>query len=154
MKEKYIRIAGNLINDSFPLLKEKKIHLFVFRFRFYAMSVWIPGFIRFILMSSRTNAFNENVITGILAHELCHQERYLKLGVFKYIRFALGYLTSIKLQAIEEKATDKLTIEKGYGRQLHELSEVQFLDKKHERINEFYMSLDDIKSYSESIGKW
>jgi hypothetical protein len=154
MKEKYIRIAGKLINDSFPLLRDKKIHFFVFRFRFYAMSVWIPGFIRFIIMSTRTSTFNENVITGILAHELCHQERYLKLGVSKYIWFAIGFITSRKLQAIEEKATDKLTIEKGYGRQLYELSEIQLLDKKHERINEFYLSLEEIRSYSESIGKW
>jgi hypothetical protein len=154
MKEKYIRIAGKLINDSFPLLKNKKISFFVFRFRFYAMSVWVPGFIRFIIMSSRTSTFNEDVITGILAHELCHQERYLKLGMLKYIWFALGFITSRKLQSVEEKATDRLTIEKGYGRQLYELSKIQFLDKKHERINEFYLSLEEIRSYSESIGKW
>jgi hypothetical protein len=58
------------------------------------------------------------------------------------------------LQSVEEKATDRLTIEKGYGRQLYELSKIQFLDKKHERINEFYLSLEEIRSYSESIGKW
>jgi hypothetical protein len=154
MKEKYLLVAGKLINDSFPLLKDKKIHLFVFRLRFYAMSVWVPFFIRFIVMSTRTKTFNENTITGILAHELCHQERYLNLGVLKYLRFAIEFITSGKMQAEEEKATDKLTIEKGYGRQLYELSEIQYHDKKHERINEFYMSLEEIKSYSESIGKW
>lgn len=154
MKEKYSLAAGKLINDSFPLLKDKKIHLFVFRFRFYAMSVWVPFFIRFIVMSTRTKTFNENVITAILAHELSHQERYLKLGVLKFIRFAIQFITSRKVQAEEEKATDRLTIEKGYGRQLYELSEIQNHDKKHERINEFYMSLEEIKSYSESIGKW
>jgi hypothetical protein len=118
------------------------------------MSVWIPPFIRFIVMSTRTKTFNENVITAILAHELCHQERYIKLGVLKFIRFAIQFITSRKMQAEEEKATDRLTIEKGYGRQLYELSEIQYHDKKHERINEFYMSLEEIKSYSESIGKW
>jgi hypothetical protein len=154
MKEKYIRIAGKLINDSFPLLKDKKIRLFVFRLRFYAMSVWIPPFIRFVVMSTRTKNFNENVITAILAHELCHQERYYKLGFLRYLRFAARFLLSRKAQAAEEKATDRLTIDKGYGRQLYELSEIQYQDKKHERINEFYMSLEEIKSYSESIGKW
>ena len=154
MKEKYLLVAGKLINDSFPMLKDKKIHLFVFRFRFYAMSVWIPFFLRFIVMSTRIKTFNETAITGILAHELCHQERYLKLGVLKYIRFAIKFIISRKAQAEEEKATDRLTIEKGYGRQLYELTEIQYYDKKHERINEFYMSLEEIKSYSESIGKW
>ena len=154
MKEKLEDIIRNLIDKSFPLLKNKKIHLFIFRLRFYAMSVWIPPSFRFIVMSTRTSNFNENVLTAILAHELCHQERYLKLGTKKYMIFALKFVLSKKEQAKEEMATDKLTIEKGYGRQLYELSEIQFLDKKHERINEFYMSLEEIKSYSQIIGKW
>jgi hypothetical protein len=154
MKRKYILITAGLINDSFPKLKDKKIHLFVFRFRFYAMSVWLPPFIRFIVMSTRTKGFNENVVTGILAHELCHQERYTDMGILKYIGFAIGFIFSRKIQATEERATDRLAIDKGYGRQLYELSEIQYHDKKHERINEFYMSLDEIKSYAESIGKW
>jgi hypothetical protein len=154
MKEKYLSIASRIIDDSFPLLKDKKIRLYIFRFRFYAMSVWLPPFIRFIIMSTRTKYFNENVITGILAHELCHQERYLKLGARKYIKFGVKFLISRKAQAVEERDTDKLTIEKGYARQLYELSQIQYYDKKHERINEFYMSLDEIKSYAESIGKW
>ena len=98
--------------------------------------------------------FNENVITGILVHELCHQERYLKLGVRRYLWFAIGFIISRKAQAKEEKATDMLTIEKGYGRQLYELSEIQFKDKKHERINQFYLSMEEIKFYSENLGKW
>jgi hypothetical protein len=154
MKDKYVIIIRNLIDKSFPRLKGKKIHLFVFRLRFYAMSVWIPPFFRFIVMSTRTKSFNENVLTAILAHELCHQQRYLNLGTYKYILFAIRFIVSRKEQAKEEMATDRLTIEKGYGRELYELAEIQFLDKKHERINEFYMSLDEIKSYSESIGKW
>jgi hypothetical protein len=154
MKKEYKRIAGKLIDDSFPLLRNKKIHLFVFRLRFYALSVWIPPFIRFIVMSTRTRDFNENVITAILVHELCHQERYFKLGALKYIRFAIVFLLSRKAQAIEEMATDKLTIEKGYGRQLYELAEISARDKNHEGINELYMSPEEIKSLSESIGRW
>jgi hypothetical protein len=154
MKEKYVTIIRNLIDKSFPRLQGKKIHLFVFRLRFYAMSVWIPPFFRFIVMSTRTKSFNDNVLTAILAHELCHQERYLQRGTFGYILFAIRFIFSRKEQAKEEMATDRLTVEKGFGRQLYELSEIQFFDKKHERINEFYMSLEEIKSYSESIGKW
>jgi hypothetical protein len=154
MKVKYITITASLIKDSFPKLKDKKIRLYIFRLRFYAMSLWIPPFIRFIIMSTRTKEFNDNVITGILAHELCHQERYADMGVLKYIKFAIVFIISRKAQAAEEKATDKLTVEKGYGRQLYELSEIQYFDRKHERINEFYMSLEEIKTYAESIGKW
>jgi hypothetical protein len=105
-------------------------------------------------MSTRTRNFNEDVITAILVHELCHQERYFKLGALKYIRFAIMFLVSRKAQATEEMATDRLTIEKGYGRQLYELTEISGKDKNHESINALYMSPEDIKSLSESIGKW
>src|SRR5512138_2088376 len=143
-REDYKSIAQKLIEDSFPLLKNKRISIFVFRLSFFALSVWIPPRIRFIVMSTRTRELNENVITGILVHELCHQERYLQLGAFRYLRFAVKFLTSRKAQKEEERATDKLTIEKGYGRQLFELTEISFSDKNHKEMNELYMSPDEI----------
>jgi hypothetical protein len=154
MKKKYLIIARKLINASFPMLRDKKIHIFIVRFRFYACSIWLPPFIRFIIMSTRTKNFNENVISGILAHELCHQERYLEKGMLYYLRFATGFIFSRKVRINEEKATDRLTIEKGYGRQLQELSLIQAHDINHERINDNYLSAEEIKSYAVSIGKW
>lgn len=154
MRERVRKIADNLINNSFPALRGKKIHIYVMWFRFYALSVWIPPFFRFIVISTRTKEFSDSVHTGIMAHELCHQERYLGMGTLRYIKFAAGFITSRKAQAAEERAADMLTIEKGYGRQLHELSQIQYYDKKHERINEYYLSLEEIRSYAESIGKW
>jgi hypothetical protein len=154
LKKKVLQIAEKIIEDSFPGLKDKKIRFIIMRFRFYALSVWIPPFMRFIVISKRTKDFNDSVLTGIVVHELCHQERYLAMGLRGYLRFAVRFLTSRKAQADEEKATDRLTIEKGYGRQLSKLSKIQFYDKNHQRINENYLSLEEIKSYSESIGKW
>jgi hypothetical protein len=154
MREKYRYIALKIINKSFPLLHGRKIKIFELRLSFYAMSVWVPPSFRFIIMSTRTRKFSDGALTGLIAHELCHQERYFNLGAWKYLRFVAGFLFSRKKQAEEERATDKLTIEKGYGRQLYELSEIQYYDKKHERINDFYYSLDEIKSYAEEIGKW
>jgi hypothetical protein len=154
LKKRVIKIAERIREDSFPGLKDKKIRFFVLRFKFYACSVWIPPFLRFIVISRRTKDFSEIVLTGILAHELCHQERYLEMGIMRYLRFAIGFITSRKAQASEERATDRLTIGKGYGRQLYELSKIQYYDKIHKRINENYLSLEEIKSYSESIRKW
>jgi hypothetical protein len=118
------------------------------------MSVWIPPFLRFIVISTRSEGFNDNVLTGILAHELCHQERYANLGTWKYLLFAIRFLLSRKAQAVEETATDRLTVEKGYGRQLFELTEISHYDKNHDKIIELYMSPEEIKSYAESLGKW
>jgi hypothetical protein len=154
MKKRIEFIKEQLIKDSFPLLRQKKIYLFIMRFRYYAFSVWIPPFLKLIVMSKRTKDFNDSVLKGILAHELCHQERYFEMGILRYLWFAVGFITSRKIQVAEERATDRLTIEKGYGRQLYEVSKIQIFDKKHERINKNYLSKEEIKSYSESIGKW
>ncbi len=154
MKKNYSEISSRLIDQSFPLLKGKKIHLLVMWFRFYAFSVWIPPFLRFIVMSTRTKDFNDSLITGILAHELCHQERYIKMGAWKYLGFAIRFLTSRKAQAEEERNTDRLTIEKGYGRELYELTALTHTDRNHDTIKDLYLTPDEIKTYSESLGKW
>jgi hypothetical protein len=154
MRENYKEITRTLIDQSFPLLTDKKICILVIQLRFFACSVWIPPFLRFIVLSKRTRDFDKSVITGLLAHELCHQERYIKMGVLKYLGFATRFLISRNVRSAEEKATDRLTIEKGYGRELYELSEITYNDRKHKSINEFYLSMDEIKSHSESIGKW
>jgi hypothetical protein len=154
LKERVLSSARQIIINSFPLLKNKKIRFFVMRFKFYACSIWIPPLMRFIIISKRTKDFSDSALEGILAHELCHQERYLEMGIKRYLKFAVGFITSRKVQANEERATDMLTIEKGYGKQLYELSKIQYLDKKHQRINENYLSLEEIKTYSERIGKF
>lgn len=154
MRERCTEITKKLINRSFPLLKNRRIILVVTWFRFFACSVWIPPFIRFIVVSTRTRDFSDSVITGILAHELCHQERYLKMGTWKYIGFAIRFLTSRKAQASEEKETDRLTIEKGYRKELYELTLITHQDRNHDKINDLYLTPGEIKEYSERLGKW
>lgn len=154
MKEKYKGITQQLIEQSYPLLKGKKIYILVAQLRFFACSFWFPPFLRIIILSKRVRNFDDSVVTGLIAHELCHQERYLKMGVLKYLGFAVRFLTSRKVQAAEEKATDRLTIEKGYGRELFGLSEISHKDRNHKKNIELYLSLEEIKSYSESLGKW
>jgi len=147
-------IGNKIILNSFPALQGKKIHFYVMWLSFYAFSAWIPPFFRFIVMSTRTRNFNDEVLTGILAHELCHQERYLEIGTWRYIKLAAGFLFSKKVQVSEEKATDRLTIEKGYARQLYELTQISRKDKNHDKIINNYLSPGEIKEYAGKIGKW
>lgn len=154
MRKRVIALADMIISDSFPSLTGKKIIFFVTWFRFYALSVWIPGIMRFIVISKRTTAFSDDVIKGILAHELCHQERYLRMGLFNYIKFAFGFIFSRKVQAMEEKATDRLTIEKGYGKYLYEVTLLSLNDKKHKKINDNYLTPSEIRSYAQELGLW
>jgi hypothetical protein len=154
MKERIRVIGERIISESFPSLNGKKIHFYVFWLSFFGFSAWVPPFFRFIVISTRTRAFSDDVLTGILAHELSHQERYLEMGTARYLKFALGFIFSKKVQAAEEKATDRLTIEKGYGRQLYELTLISNKDSKHKNIIDNYLTPEEIKAYAIESGKW
>lgn len=154
MRDKVRLIGQKLIDESFPVLHGRKIHFIIIPFRFFALSVWIPLFIRFIVISTRTRDFSDEVLTGILAHELCHQERYYGMGIGGYLKFVARYSFSNKARTDEERATDTLTIEKGYGRNLYELTLISHKDIKHRSILDNYLTPEEIKTYSISIGKW
>jgi hypothetical protein len=84
-------MGERIIGESFPLLKGKRILFISLYFRFYAFSAWIPPFVRLIVISTRARKFNHFVLTGIIAHELCHQERYIGMGFTGYMKFVAAY---------------------------------------------------------------
>ncbi|HRT89717.1 MAG TPA: hypothetical protein P5257_06310 [Bacteroidales bacterium] len=148
------RLADKIIRDSFPLLQGTRICFIVAPFRFYALSLWIPHIIRLVIISTRVRQMTDFVITGIIAHELCHQERYLTMGTTRYLRFAVGYLFSDKARTEEERATDFLTIEKGYARELHELTLISRADAHHKTIIGNYLTPEEIIGHALKSGKW
>jgi hypothetical protein len=152
--EKLRQLTSDIINRSFPLLRDKKIFVLTGPLRFYAFSVWVPPYFRLIVLSSKTRDFDTKVLTGLIVHELCHQERYIEMGTVNYLVFAVKFLILKRIIPAEEKATDRLTIEKGYGRELYELSSITHKDRKHKKINDLYLSLEEIRAYSGSLGKW
>lgn len=154
MKERCSKIIEELINESFPTLRDKKIHVFVLPLKYFAWSIWIPGLIRFILINKALNNIDDFTMRGNLAHELCHQERYIKMGFVGYIRFVISYFASKSFRREEENVIDKMTIEKGYAKELYEVSQLRMKDKKHESIKKLYYQLNDIRTYAEKIGKW
>ena len=93
-------------------------------------------------------------MTGLIAHELSHQERYLDMGIRKYLLFAFRFIFSRKAQEAEEKATDRLTIRKGYGRNIYEVSRMSNSDRNHRKINRNYLSPEEIKTYALELGNW
>ncbi len=154
MRKRVRLIAKEIIDNSFPVLKERRIFYLVIWFRFFGLSLWIPPFIRIIVISTRIKKLNDSAMRGIIAHELCHQEKYLKMSISQYINFAAKYLFSKKARILEEKGTDRLAIEKGYGRELYELSLISRTDSGHKKIIDNYMSPEDIKGYAIKTGKW
>lgn len=150
MQKRIKPIALNIIDKSFPLLKGKRIFYLTTYLRFFAFSVWIPPFFRLITLSTRTRKLDDYVITGIIAHELCHQERYILMGTLGYMKFIFKYTFSGKARIEEERATDTLTIVKGYARQLCELTGITSQDNNHKSIIGNYLSAEEIKSYAKS----
>lgn len=76
------------------------------------------------------------------------------MSPWQYIRFAAKYLFFKKARMLEEKDTDRLTIEKGYGRELYEISLISRADLRHKNIIDNYMTPEDIKDYAIKTGKW
>ena len=154
MRKRVKGLAAVIISDSFPSLKGKRILFIVTWFRFYALSILIPPSLRIIVISKRTINFNDDVIKGILAHELSHQERYFEMGFVAYLKFAVRFLFSRRAREAEEKAVDRLTIEKGYGKYLYEVTLLSLNNKNHRKINDNYLSPEEIRLYAEKLGKW
>jgi len=97
---------------------------------------------------------DDRVLTGILAHELCHQERYISMGLARYLKFIFIYTFSARKRYDEERATDMMTIDKGYAHELYELTLISSADKKHKPIIDNYLSASEIMEYAERTGKW
>lgn len=149
---KRIRLLGRrIIEDAFPLLQNKKIVFIILPFRYYALSLWIPPFIRLVVISTRARAMTDFVLTGIIAHELSHQERYLKMGLAGYLRFIVKYLFSEKARTEEERATDFLTIEKGYAAELRELTIISRADDNHKSIIDNYLTPEEITEHAAKV---
>jgi len=148
------KIAGRIIEESFPLLEGKRIFFIVIWFRFYAMSFLIPPCLRIIVISKRARKFTDSALTALIAHELCHQERYIRMGLRNYLKFIPGYLFSKKIQRSEEVATDLMAIEKGYARELYELTIISHKDDRHRKIIDNYLTPEEIREYALRKGVW
>lgn len=154
MRDRIKNISGRIISRSFPLLAGKRLIYIVIYLRFFAFSAWIPPFFRIIAVSTRIRKMDDRVLTGILAHELCHQERYISMGLARYLKFIFIYTFSARKRYDEERATDMMTIDKGYAHELYELTLISSADKKHKPIIDNYLSASEIMEYAERTGKW
>ena len=135
----------SMIKKSFPELEKRKIFLFEFNLKkYHGGSIKLP-FFDIVVIS--TNLKNKIKIQGVLAHELCHLERFKKKGWLKYAFEGAFYWIIPSFRINEDRNTDKSAIEKGYARNLYSL-------KKNKKKNKYYLSAEEIKEYARKIGKW
>lgn len=153
---KYRKIIKELVNSSFPVLKNKKINV---------KRVFFPQFCRFnayatieILFNKKSfihvnpkymNKFDNFELKGVFAHELCHIEDFLTNNRWRYFVKGLKYNFSKSYRERYEKEIDKKAIRKGYRKELKAFREKRWniKDKNLKRIKRFYLSpreIDDV----------
>ena len=150
---KYKKIVHNLIDESFPSLNKKNV--FIIRVpmleKYYAGVFWLFPGVMFIFVNSKLGLLKKSSLKGMFAHELCHLEKSREMGWFKHFGYYVSCGTSKDICAENEKATDKKTIRKGYGKDLYSLHQEKPFD---ETLKDFYLSPKEIMKYSKKIGKW
>ena len=137
------KITTNLIDRSFPKLKDKRVKLFLSPIGFYAFC--LPG--NFIGITKDCAKLTKKELKGILAHELCHAEQYKKIGLIKSCIKLLYYFISPKFRMKMEIEADKMVINKGYAKELIlSTKKIRLNISKNEKI--YGLSPRDIKTYA------
>jgi len=157
-KKRYQKIVASLVKKSFPEMKGKVV-VFGFMSRgYFGFAFGFLPFFNFLgLNYSKLDKVSEKIIRGIVVHELCHFSIYENRGIFSNFRVFLLYWFSSKVRRGEEEITDKLAIEKGFGRYTYESTRFieKFLKKfSKESFSDNYMSSEEIKAYAKMVGKW
>ena len=159
-KERLRKRCENLIKHirkKYPVLRDTKIHLHVWRQPIGSMMAErLFGYHIFVDYRKYKYASN-TVLIGGLAHELAHLEYFKTRAFLKNLFDTMRYICSRKFKRRVEIKTDKTTIEKGYGKELAVNTEFRLKTASERDINykkRFYMMPDEIKSYAKKIGKW
>jgi len=156
--DRYREIINELMDKSFPELKNIKIHLEIKKLEnssMWAKRTFLGKYIVIIDPLKYKNA-NYNQIEGALAHEFVHFVDYKMQNIFMFLLDKILYkFRGYKIK--KERETDRKAIQRGFAKQLY--SNRKFRIKKSTKkyiknILIFYMSPNEIKSYAKSIGKW
>jgi len=94
----------------------------------------------------KTN-FSNSALKGVLAHELSHQINYKKIGLIRRLLFKIRY-KNFEFRKKAEREADKITIERGFGKnliQLLEESEKKFEKERFSKIKKTHLSIKEIK---------
>lgn len=158
VKEKYQEIVDDLIERSFPKLKDTDIQVNVSKIRGGgSMSVNYRSLALKVDSSKYPmNKCHMAGIKGAFAHELVHFENLLSWGGMRKSWFDFMYSHSEAYRIKVERATDKKVVDKGLGRKLYINRTIRFRDADEgtEKIKHRYMSPAGIKRYAKKIGKW
>ena len=152
MEEKiknYEKIVNDLINKSFPILKNKKIKVEIRGSEFSACASW--GLIRGRMIEVNpkyADIYNDFELKGIFSHELCHLEDWKINGYFYMVINCIKCFFSSKLNKEYEKQTDTNAVHKGYRKELVAQRKKRFSinDKNLKKLKKTYLTPDEIEN--------
>jgi hypothetical protein len=118
-KSKIIALAKTMISTSFPSLRGMRLILEILDSEDFVMATRLEGK-EILLDVSREDAvrMGRSVVTGVLAHELCHAEEDYRHGPFLEALFSWLYERIPSLETRMERRIDLAVIRKGYGNDL------------------------------------
>lgn len=148
LKQNKIILSG-LIKDSFPELAKEKILLLSFNLGPFWGAAWyiFPGF-RIIILSPKSKTAPQPALIALLAHELSHHLVYKKEGWLKYIlSVPLIYAFFWAKIRDEEYRANQIVMNRGFGRNLYDLTEIINQDPKHGCVQKYYSTKEEIKNY-------
>ncbi len=146
----YQKIVDELIEKGFEDMKRKNIRVSEMgklRSKFCSAVTDYFIWVSFVKISREVRTFSKKEIKGLLAHELGHVVRFEECGFFGKLWKGFRYFVSKGFRDREERACDKVAIERGCGREL-------YLFRKRKGDNYFYLSLKEIEEYAKEVGKW
>jgi hypothetical protein len=118
-KSHLVALAKTMIAASFPVLREMTLELMVIDTDDYVMAVSLEGKVIHLDISREDAArMGRRVVTGVLAHELCHAEEDCRHGPFLERFFSWLCERIPGLETRMERRIDAMVIQKGYGNEL------------------------------------
>lgn len=150
--KKYRKIVDDLIEESFPELRGKRI--FVFEFLFLESRAFFTWpIVRMVFLGKRFRERSEIQVKAILSHELSHVLDFNYRNFFIFWVNAIRYFFSKEYKFKIENFADKEAIRRGYAKGLYSS---RLLREK--RVGDIegspYLTSKEIKKYAKEIGKW
>jgi hypothetical protein len=147
-KSNLIALAKTMISTSFPTLRGMTLQLKILDTDDFVMAVWIENREVHLEVSQEDAArMGHSVITGVLAHELCHAEEDCRHGPFLETLFSWLCERIPSLKTRMERRIDIAVIRKGYG------NELLAFQRYHDRYYEPYDQTDGmtVKEIEEAL---
>jgi hypothetical protein len=118
-KSNLIELAKTMISTSFPALREMTLRVKMLDTEDFVMAVWIEhGEVHLEVSREDAARMGPAVMTGVLAHELCHAEEDCRHGPFLETVFSWLCERIPRLKTRMERRIDLAVIRKGYGNEL------------------------------------